>query len=302
MLSHEGRQRPIVPAALVPGARIRVIAPSGPFDRTLALRGIGWLAQRYRVEFAWDCFASDGFLAGSDDRRLLELNEALACPDLSAIVAARGGYGLTRIVHRADWTSFGKAPKWIVGFSDITALHVEAMARGVASLHAENVAGLGRGDARARARWVEALEAPTRIREIRGLSPLQSGHASGILAGGNLSLLFTCAAAGRLHLPEGAVLVIEDVTEAAYRVDRMLSALLASGALDRIGAVVVGDFTDCPPSRGTSVEQVLTERLCTLRVPILSGLHFGHGLENEPLVLGLPTTVDADSGTLTLGR
>src|SRR5688572_14114904 len=156
----------IVPPALTPGARIRVIAPSSAFDRTLALRGIGWLAQRYRVEFSWQSFAREGFLAGSDQRRLDELNAALECADLSAIACARGGYGLTRIAHLANWASLRMQPKWIIGFSDITALHVEAQAQGVASVHADNVAGLGRGDARARELWRDALEAPSEARSF----------------------------------------------------------------------------------------------------------------------------------------
>lgn len=291
----------IVPPALTPGARIRVIAPSSAFDRTLALRGIGWLAERYRVEFSWQSFARDGFLAGSDERRLAELDDALRCKDLYAIAAARGGYGLSRIAHLADWASLRARPKWIIGFSDVTVLHVEAQAHGVCSVHADNVAGLGRGDARARELWRRVLEAPAESRVFSGLSPWRGGLARGPLAGGNLSLLFACQAAGRLRLPAGAVLAIEDVSEAAYRVDRMLSALLVGGVFDRVSAVLVGDFSECGPSRGVSVEAVLRERLGTLRVPVLAGLPFGHHRFNEPLVFGLPATVDGDRGELVLG-
>jgi muramoyltetrapeptide carboxypeptidase len=295
------RQPLLVPPALKPGARVRLIAPSSAFDRTLALRGLGWLAERYRVEFSWESFAREGFLAGSDERRLAELDDALRREDLSAIIAARGGYGLTRIAHLADWASLREKPKWIVGFSDITALHVEALAQGVASVHADNVAGLGRGNFVGRELWRSVLEAPASPRSFSGLEVIRPGTARGILTGGNLSLLFCCHAAGRLLLPEGAMLAIEDVTEGAYRVDRMLSALLAGGVFERVGAVVVGDFSDCPPSRGVSVESVLRERLAGLRVPVLAGLRFGHGLRNEPLVFGLPATVDADAGRLVLG-
>ncbi len=290
-----------MPPPLAAGARVRVIAPSGPFDRTLALRGIGWLAERYDVEFDWGCFERDGFLAGNDQRRQHELDAALRSADLCAIVAARGGYGLTRIAHLCDWAAFRQRPKWIVGFSDITALHVEAAACGVASVHAHNAAGLGRGDAQARERWRLALEEPERTVEFGGLRAIRTGVAHGTLFGGNLSLLFTCAAAGRLRVPRGAVLVIEDVTEAAYRVDRMLSALLAAGAFDGLSAVVAGDFTECPPSRGRTVLDVLEERLGTLRIPVLAGLGFGHGRDNEPLIFGSPTVVDANSGRLILG-
>ena len=291
----------VIPAPLQPGSRIRVIAPSGPFDRTLVLRGLGWLGRRYRVEFDWSIFERSGFLAGSDARRLDELNVALSDPGLSAIIAARGGYGLTRIAHLAEYGALRRHPKWIVGFSDITALHVEAATLGIASMHGPNAAALGRSDAWTQQRFVRALEAPQATTRFEGLRTLRPGVVRGRLAGGNLSLLFACQATGRLHLPAGAILLIEDVTEAAYRVDRMLSALLACGALDRIGGFVIGDFSDCPDSQRVSVQDVLEERLLGLGVPVVSGLHFGHERYNEFVPLGLSAELDASAGQLELG-
>lgn len=297
-----GNEPPIVPPPLLPGARVAVIAPSSPFDRALVLRGMSWLAERYRVVFDRDLFERKGYLAGSDERRLGELDARLRDPDLGAIFVARGGYGLGRIAHQADWAALRARPKWLVGFSDATVLHVEALAAGVASLHAHNTAGLGVGDAARRERLRDALEAPERPRIVRGLESWVAGISDGPLVGGNLTVLFSCLAAGRLRFPKGAVLVIEDVTEQAYRVDRMLSAFLVSGALDRIAGVVVGDFTDCPPSRGISVREVLEERLRGLGVPVAARLPFGHDLDNEPFVLGLRARLDATSGTLETGR
>jgi muramoyltetrapeptide carboxypeptidase len=130
----------------------------------------------------------------------------------------------------------------------------------------------------------------------------RGGSTRGPAAGGNLTVLFTCAAARRLAFPDGAVLFIEDVGEAPYRVDRMLSALIASGALDRIGAVVVGDFTDAPPGRhGVPVEAVLRERLEELAVPVLAGFPAGHAHRNAPVHLGLPATVDGSLGAVAFG-
>lgn len=292
----------IEPPLVKQGDRIRVVAPSGPFDRTLVLRGLAWLGQRYQVDFGQGLFAREGFLAGSDERRLEELNAALRDPEARAVVAARGGYGLTRIAHAADVPALRDRPKWLVGFSDVTALHVEACRAGVASIHGDNVAGLGRGDEHGRARFIDALEAPSRPRSFEGLSAWYPGIATGPVTGGNLTVMFSCAAAGRLVLPAGCVLVLEDVSEAPYRVDRMLSALLAGGFLDRVGAVVLGDFTDCPPGRhGVPMEAVLRERLLTLRVPIVHGLPFGHGRENHPVHFGRRGTVDAGKGILSLG-
>lgn len=292
---------PVLPAPLRPGARIAVIAPSSPFDRTLVFRGLGWLAGRYRLEWDRSLFERRGYLAGSDERRLAELDRCLADPNLAAVITARGGYGLTRIADRADWAALARHPKWLVGFSDTTLLHLFALRSGVASLHGHNVAGLGRGDAHGRARFSAVLEAPSAVRTISGLEPWVKGRARGPLAGGNLTLLESCLSTGRLWLPEGAILALEDVTEQAYRVDRMLSALFAAGVTDRIAGVVVGEFTDCPPSRGVPVSEVLRERLSMLRVPVLSGLRFGHGAWNEPLVIGGPAALDAERGTLVLG-
>lgn len=294
------RPNRVIPAPLKPGSRVRVIAPAGPFDRSLVLRGMAWLGERYRVEFDWSIFERSGFLAGSDARRLAELNRALAEPDLGAIVAARGGYGLTRIAHLAEYRAFVRAPKWIVGFSDITALHVEALALGVASIHGPNAAALGRSDAWTRERFITALENPNAQRTYENLRCLRSGRARGTVAGGNLSLLLACQAAGRLHLPLGTILLLEDVTESAYRVDRMLSALIASGVFDRVSGIVLGDFSACPDSHGISVHAVLEERLSQLGIPLASGLAVGHDRYNEFIPLGLSAELDAGAGQLVL--
>jgi muramoyltetrapeptide carboxypeptidase len=292
----------VIPPALRPGDKVRVIAPASPFDRTLALTGIGFLGQRYRVEFDWRMFERDGFLAGSDARRREELERALVAPDVAAVVAARGGYGVTRIAADLDFGVLRAAPKWLIGFSDITALHVEAQAAGVASLHAHHAAGLGRGDARARERWLAALEEPQAPRELsgRGLTP---GRVRGPLWGGNLTVLFTCAVTGRLRLPQGVILALEDVTESSYRIDRMLSALRLGGHLRGVAGVALGGFTDCPagPHR-VPVEQVLARELAELHVPLVAGLPFGHDLPNEPLLLGAEAELDAEAGRLRTGQ
>ncbi len=115
---------PIVPPPLQKGAKIAVIAPPSPFDRAHVFRGLGWLSEHYRVDFDRSLFERDGYLAGSDERRLAELDRWLRDPSIGAIVAVRGGYGLTRIADRADFSALRRAPKWLVGFSDVTALHV----------------------------------------------------------------------------------------------------------------------------------------------------------------------------------
>jgi muramoyltetrapeptide carboxypeptidase len=283
------------PPPLVPGAVVRVVAPAGPFEVPLLWRGLGFLRERYRVRFDRGIFSRQGFLAGSDERRLAELSAALAEPEVGAVLCARGGYGLSRIAHLVAWASLARAPRWLVGFSDATVLHVEAAAVGVASLHGINVSGLGRGDAVARASLVDALEAPARARRFSGLATVVAGQGEGVLFGGNLTLLHACATAGRLRAPERCVLFLEDVGERAYRIDRMLTTLLVGGHLANVAAIVLGDFTDCDGG-----DAVLVERLSTLGVPIASGLPCGHGRSNEPLVVGAPAVLDASRGVLSV--
>jgi muramoyltetrapeptide carboxypeptidase len=222
-------------------------------------------------------------------------------PDVRAIVAARGGYGASRFVHAIDWAAFRAAPRWIVGFSDVTALHVEASRVGVATMHACHLTALGRSDARARCELIRALEAPREPRAFEGLRTLRAGFAEGTLFGGNLTLLHACAAAGRLVVPEGAVVFLEDVTERPYRIDRMLTTLEVGGHFARASAFALGDFTACDPGPdGVSVERVLAERLTRLGVPVIAGLPIGHDTRNEPVVLGARACIDATAREATL--
>lgn len=203
----------VTPPPLVPGSTVRVIAPSGPFDPALAWRGLGWLAERYRVRFERGIFSRRGYLAGDDRRRSGELAAALVEPGVAAVICARGGFGASRYVHEVDFAGLRSSPRWVVGFSDVTALHVEIARVGVASLHAANLTALGRGDARTRTALTAALEAPLARRRFEGLEVLAPGEARGILFGGNLALLHACAAAGRLRVPDGAILFLEDIGE-----------------------------------------------------------------------------------------
>jgi muramoyltetrapeptide carboxypeptidase len=294
----------VFPPPLRPGDVVAAVAPSGPFEPALAWVGLGWLAERYEVRFSHGMFARTGYLAGSDERRRDELASALADPRVRAVVAARGGYGASRFAHALDWDAFARSPRWIIGFSDITALHVEAARVGVASIHGPHLTSLGRGDARARAAFVRALEEPRAPSTYDGLVAVRAGTHTGTLFGGNLALLQACAAAGRLVVPEGCVLLLEDVTEKPYRVDRMLATLEVGGYLERAGAVVLGDFTECAPGPdGITVEDVLAERLSRLGVPVVRGVPVGHGLRNDPVVLGGRARVEArgGAGCLTLG-
>jgi muramoyltetrapeptide carboxypeptidase len=289
------------PPALKAGDTVAVVAPSSPFPATLVWVGLGWLAQRYRLRFDRGLFTRRGYLAGDDERRRVELEGALSDPTVRAIFCARGGYGASRFAHALDWSKLARDPKWIVGFSDITALHTEAERVGVASLHAPHVTALGRADQSARAAMIDALEAPFRARVVRDLTPMRAGEAEGPLVGGNLTILHSLAAAGRLAWPPGAIVLLEDVTERPYRVDRALTTMMVGGAFSKVGGVVLGDFTQCEPGPdGVRIEDVLAERLGGLGVPVARGLRVGHGDRNDPIFLGAHARLSVTSGQAEL--
>lgn len=296
---------PLVPAPLRPGDAVRVVAPASPFDRSLAWRALGWLRTRYEVRFHREIFARQTYLAGSDERRRQELCRALQEPGVRAIVAARGGYGINRFAHDVDWGVLRRHPRWLVGFSDVTALHVEAARVGVASLHACNLTALGRGDARNRRSYEAILADPDHDRRWSGLQVLRAGRVVAPVFGGNLALLQACAAAGRLRVPDGCILLLEDVGEPAYRIDRMLTTLLVGGHLQQVGGVMLGEFDRCRSDPdGGAIEELVAERLAALGVPVVGGMPVGHGVVNEPVVLGLPAELDATGtqGVVRFGR
>ncbi|MEO8874163.1 MAG: LD-carboxypeptidase, partial [Polyangiaceae bacterium] len=150
----------VMPEAVRPGDLVAVVAPSSPFGVDDFWRGLAWLRDRYRVLASPAILERNAYLAGTDERRLAELVRAFTTPDVRAIIAARGGYGATRIEADLPWNLLVSSPRWLVGFSDITALHVRASTLGIASVHAPHVTGLGRATPRIRAAFLRALERP----------------------------------------------------------------------------------------------------------------------------------------------
>lgn len=283
----------MLPPPLRAGSLVAVAAPASPFDREELFRGLAWLRTRYRLRLKSSILTRTGYTAGSDERRAAELSAAMLDPEVSAVICARGGYGAMRILDALPWEAFAASPKWLVGFSDVTALHVTANTRGLCTLHAPNVTGLGR-DITAQERYcllagLESLPA----RSWTGLEVVHAGpEVRGPLVGGNLALLVAMAAANRLRLPRGAILAFEDVTERPYRLDRMLTSLKLGGHLDQLGAVVLGSFTQCEPGPDqVTSSEVMRDLTASLGIPVVAGAPFGHGAPNTPFVLGAPAVL-----------
>jgi len=286
----------VFPAPVRPGDLVAVVAPSGPLPLDAFWRGLAWVRARYRVLANQEVLSRTGYLAGDDARRRGELARALEHPEVKAILVGRGGYGAMRVLQGQGLEGLAEAPRWIVGFSDVTALHVMAGRAGVASIHGPNVTGLGKASPAVRAAWLAALERPRHTEEWEGLTTLQPGSGRGPVCGGNVALIEAMASAGRLSLPSGGVLMLEDVDERPYRLDRMLTSLRMGGHLSGLSAIVLGEFSRCAPGPdGVTVGEVLAERTSGLGIPVLANAPFGHGEVNRAFVLGGEAIVEEGS-------
>ena len=252
-------------------------------------------------------FDRRGYLAGRDDDRLKDINDAIRDPDVRAIIATRGGKGAYRIAADIDFTSLTRDPKLLVGFSEITILHLEILKEcGIAGLH--GAAWPASFEASSSASFVRAAMTSEMIRTASVATEstaalTTSGRANGPLIGGNQELLATSAGWAVPDLT-GAILLLEAFGQGLGQMDRDLTMLINSGALDRVVGVAVGQFTDCGPDETTQGDwtaiDVLRDRLSLLGVPVLGGLPIGHGEAPIAVPVGTTATLDADSGTLTV--
>ncbi|HEY6912788.1 MAG TPA: LD-carboxypeptidase [Myxococcales bacterium] len=277
---------------LRPGDPIDVVAPSSAFDRERFERGIRALRDMQLVpRYTDEIFSRTGHLAGSDERRKAELDAALQS-DSKAIILARGGYGLLRFathIHRVP-------QKLLVGYSDATLLHDLWRRAGVPSIHGPMCTQLG-----------EDPEAQQRLKNLLFGGPpqkltwqprtAQHGRAEGPLAGGNVASLASMCGTPLQPSFRDCIVLLEDLNEPAYRLDRLLTQLLLSGALDGARGFVVGDLFAADETSDNR-EETVTERLLPLNVPVVFGAPFGHAGRNQPVAFGCAHALDADKGEL----
>jgi muramoyltetrapeptide carboxypeptidase len=293
----------IRPPRLAPGDVIRVVAPSGPVPREGFARGLERLAARYTVRHDEGLFAREGFLAGPDDRRLDELRDALGDPEARAVVMARGGYGLARLLPFLDPAWLQAHPVPLVGFSDGTALLAYARRAGVMAVHGPVVTQLGGLADDDRAALFRILEEPEPGLLLSDLESLVPGRARGPLVGGNLEVFSRLIGTPFMPDVDGAILFIEDLGERPYRIDRLLTHLDSAGLFSAVAGVVVGDFSGCVEPEATRAGQptaaeVIEERLARLAIPVVVGAPVGHGGRNVALPYGALVDLDSRFGTL----
>lgn len=304
-----GRLQPLDrPRRLTPGDRVAIVAPSGPVTPTRLDLGVdvlrGWGLDPVVMPHTRGGHDRFDYLAADDAARAADLQDAWCDPQYAAVLCARGGYGAQRMVDLLDWEPMRAArAKAFVGFSDVTVLQ-EAFARrlGLATYYGPVAAGVVfTKDGPTQEHLRRTLFEPETVTVLTSSTAraLVPGRADGVTFGGCASLLAgECGTRHARERADGGILVLEDVGEAPYRLDRILTQLLRSGMLDGVAGVVLGSWRDCGPYE--QVREVLLDRLGGLGVPVLEELGFGHGDGSLTVPLGLPAVLDADAATLTL--
>jgi muramoyltetrapeptide carboxypeptidase len=300
----------VLPPRLRPGDTVAVPAPAGWVKREALQRGLELLSSRYRVVFdesETGLFAQQGFLAGSDERRADELNRYMGDPDVRAIISARGGYGVMRILDRLDGALLRRDPKLIVGFSDLTALLAwAANEANLRPVHGPMVGQIGRLPPEDLAWLQHILEEPTPIGRVPGatrrVGDRGNGTVEGRLVGGNLELVSRLIGTPWAMDLGASVFLMEDVGERPYRIDRMLTQLRLAGALQGVRGIAAGEFLRCvePDGLPPTVTDVLDERLLAFQIPGVVDLPVGHGERNLAMPLGARCALDLAEGTLVI--
>jgi len=282
--------------------KIAIAAPArkvSPEEMEFAFR---WLRDHgFDSVFDDRLYAIENIAAGTDELRASIIQEYMDRPDVDAIWMARGGYGSIRIIDRLDFTRFVKHPKPIVGFSDVTVFHGKLSRLGIPSIHASMPHILANKTPEALQSLVDALTRKPLHYEWPLSALYRPGEASGVVVGGNLSVL--CGMLGSDSFPEtdGRILFIEEVDEYIYHVERMMYALKRSGKLDHLKALLVGGLTDIhdnPDPFGKPVEQAIFDVVKDYGYPVAFGFPAGHQPENHAIVLGKEATVSIQPGEL----
>jgi muramoyltetrapeptide carboxypeptidase len=291
------------PPPLCDGARVGLVAPAGPLrdatdlDRSIAnARNLGW------VPVVGDhVLERDGYLAGSDANRLADLNRFARDDSIDAVWCIRGGYGVMRILEHIDYEAWRRRPKTLIGYSDITALHA-AIGQGAGIVTFHGPTARAELTDNTRSSLYHTVASPREEKLVGGMRSLNTGRAEGRLVGGNLALVAALVGTPYAWDLDGAILVLEDVSESVYRIDRMLTQLWLSGGLKRVAGLVFGKFTDIPDDASNAerpLDRLLEEVAQQCGVPTLANLPLGHVDEQFTLPLGAMATLDGTACTLS---
>lgn len=299
----------IRPPYLKAGDTVAIIAPSGILkSRESEVQRAKNLLRSWglNVIVGKHVFSKSNHFAGTDAQRCEDLQQAMDDPKISAIWCARGGYGTVRILDKLDYTKFKDNPKWIIGYSDITALHNQVHNEGVQSLHALMAVSLN-NDLKDESQTVQTFKSALFGNPVdytlKGSNYNKEGIASGQLVGGNLTILHTMLGSDTSIDTSGKILFIEEIGEYKYHIDRMLQSLKRAGYFDNCKGVIVGDMSKLRKNTtlwGSSIEQLILDALSEYSFPIGFNMPAGHEKDNRTLVLGKEIRLDVSKGKSTL--
>jgi len=294
------------PPKLKTGDKVSIISPAGKIDRQIAERGAELLRQQgLMVEIGFHAFDTDDLFAGSDVDRADDMQKALNDKSIKAIFFTRGGYGSLRTHLRLNWSSFFKKPKWLIGFSDITVFHAYLSRHNIASVHGVMNAWYEQ-DAVLTDSFLKLMDMLRGEKPVCNLPPYElnrKGLASGILTGGNLSIIQSLRGTPLDISPKGKILFIEDIGEHHYHLDRMMLNLKAGGILEQLSGLVAGYFTgikDGDTPFGKTAYQIIKDAVASYRYPVAFGLQSGHELPNYPLLLGSRISLDVSENKVII--
>ena len=292
-------KKSVRPPRLKPGDTIGIVAPAGPFDPKKFMKGKSVLeSMGFQTFFDDGIFQKHGFLAGTDIQRADQINRLFADPAVQAIVCARGGYGSMRILSLLDFETIQTHPKIFLGFSDISALLSVLYDRcSLVTFHGPVVTTLAKATEKTimAMKTVLTSDAPLELTPENG-KVIKPGVCSGLVAGGNLTTL--CHLVGTPYTPnfKGKILLIEDVGEMPYRIDRMLTQMKLAGCFNEIAGLILGGFKEC--GYLNEVVEIFSNIFEDADIPILTGFEVGHGEHNLTIPMGLGATLDTESKKL----
>jgi muramoyltetrapeptide carboxypeptidase len=291
-------------------ASIGIWAPSGRVDEASLALGVAYLEDlAHRVVVPAETLHTWRYFAGSDEERLCGLEALLDDPSIDMVIAARGGYGMTRILSRIDWNRVAASGKIFVGFSDFTAFNMAAYAcANLLTFHGPMLTmdfGKAQPDTFAEQHfWMALTRASHRIDDIACDHGYDPRRIDGTLWGGNLALLAHLAGTPYFPSIDGGILYVEEIAEEPYAVERLFYQLHHCGVLGRQRALVLGDFADCVPGNPARYPYSMDEVVDTLRKllpsPVLTGLPFGHVARKATLPFGAPGTLSLREGGYSL--
>ncbi|HET97295.1 MAG TPA: LD-carboxypeptidase [Desulfurivibrio alkaliphilus] len=299
-------ERRVLPPPLKRGDTIGIFAPAGPVNDggQNAAAGLGLLREAgFKLRLQTGLIdRRRGYLAGDDQERVAELHDLWRDPEVKALLALRGGYGCLRLLNLLDWELLGGQRKLLIGFSDLTIFHTAFQRRtDLITLHGPMLNTLVTSDRETMRNFFQTLSGNwSPITRPAGLEILRFGQARGPLIGGNLTCLSHLPGSGWEPLLDGAILLLEDVGEAPYRLDRALTHLALAGWLERVAAIILGEFADCGAVE--EVWQRTLELTAGSNIPIWANFPAGHGRRNLPLPLGAMATLDSRGRTLSWDR